>query len=332
MYDPLISIIVPIYNVELFLEECVNSLIKQTYTNLEIILVDDGSPDRCPLICDEYKKNDNRIVVIHKENGGLVSARKAGVLAAKGDYISFVDGDDFVAINHYKNIVDAITLFDADIITTDYSSYNNGVINNHLQLLRYGFLEKEEIRNSLQDKMISGERFFCFNILPSVWTKCIKKELAFKYQMMIPDSIVMGEDSALSYPCIKNANSICHIDENGYYYRIRDNSISRSYDSHLLERIKCLIDYLCVHIDYKSNQMIDYISYLTTLVIVNSFKGEKNIKNSFNDLIGFMTDKKIKYALDNSRVPNKFKLLFASIYNEHFFSFLLFRMIYLTRH
>ena len=96
MTTPLISIIVPIYNVELYLRRCLDSVLNQTYTNLEIILVDDGSPDGCPQICDEYAAKDKRIAVIHKENGGLSDARNAGLDICKGKYISFIDSDDWV--------------------------------------------------------------------------------------------------------------------------------------------------------------------------------------------------------------------------------------------
>jgi glycosyltransferase involved in cell wall biosynthesis len=91
MGQPLISVIVPIYKVEEYLPRCIDSILAQTYKNLEIILVDDGSPDKCPAICDEYAKKDSRIKVIHKKNGGVSSARNAGLEAAKGDYIFFVD-------------------------------------------------------------------------------------------------------------------------------------------------------------------------------------------------------------------------------------------------
>ena len=94
--EQLVSIIVPIYNVEKYIKECIDSIINQTYKNLEIILVDDGSPDCCPKICDEYSKKDKRIKVIHKENGGLSSARNAGLDVAKGEYVSFIDSDDVV--------------------------------------------------------------------------------------------------------------------------------------------------------------------------------------------------------------------------------------------
>ncbi len=105
---PLISIIIPVYNVEQYLHRCVDSVLNQTYKNLEIILVNDGSPDNCPFICDEYAKKDKRIIVVHKENGGLSSARNAGLEIVQGEYISFIDSDDWIHENYieilYKNL------------------------------------------------------------------------------------------------------------------------------------------------------------------------------------------------------------------------------------
>ena len=97
-----ISVIVPIYNVEDYLHRCVDSIINQTYTNLEIILVDDGSPDNCLKICDEYAKKDSRIKVVHKKNGGLSDARNAGLEIATGEYIGFVDSDDYISLYFYE--------------------------------------------------------------------------------------------------------------------------------------------------------------------------------------------------------------------------------------
>ena len=96
--NSLISVIVPIYNVEKYLDKCVDSIINQTYKNLEIILVDDGSPDNCPQMCDDYAKKDSRIRVVHKENGGLSDARNAGMKVATGEYVSFIDSDDYISL------------------------------------------------------------------------------------------------------------------------------------------------------------------------------------------------------------------------------------------
>ena len=112
---PLISVVVPVYKVENYLDRCVESLLAQTYQNLEIILVDDGSPDSCPALCDEWGKRDERIVVIHKPNGGLSDARNAGVLAAHGDYVGFVDSDDYVAPDMYESLYAHLVEADADV-------------------------------------------------------------------------------------------------------------------------------------------------------------------------------------------------------------------------
>ena len=106
--EPLISIIVPVYQVEAYLDRCVASLLAQTYVNLEIILVDDGSPDRCPAICDMYAQKDSRVRVIHQENAGLSGARNAGIEVAKGEYLAFVDSDDYVSENFIRVLYDLL--------------------------------------------------------------------------------------------------------------------------------------------------------------------------------------------------------------------------------
>ena len=104
----MISVIVPIFGVENYLKRCVDSIIAQTYKELEIILVDDGSPDNCPKICDEYAISDSRVKVVHKQNGGLMSARQAGLRVANGEYVTFVDGDDWIEPDMYQKIHDSV--------------------------------------------------------------------------------------------------------------------------------------------------------------------------------------------------------------------------------
>ena len=108
-YMPIISIIVPVYKVEKYLNRCINSILKQTFTDFELILVDDGSPDNCPQMCDEWRKRDKRIRVIHKNNGGLSSARNCGIEASKGMFIGFVDSDDWIAPDMYEHLYRLIT-------------------------------------------------------------------------------------------------------------------------------------------------------------------------------------------------------------------------------
>ncbi len=126
MSTPLISVILPIYKVEEYLDRCVNSLLSQSYSNLEIILVDDGSPDRCPHLCDEWAKKDGRIHVVHKKNGGLSDARNAGYAVATGDLISFIDSDDWVEPDFFRVLHEALTENDCDISTCEYRKAYEG--------------------------------------------------------------------------------------------------------------------------------------------------------------------------------------------------------------
>ena len=116
MDEKLISIIVPVYNIEEYLPRCIESILAQTYSNLELILVDDGSVDKSGKICDAYAEKDVRVRVLHKENGGSSSARNAGILLAKGQYIGFVDSDDYIEANMYQKMMDAIALTGCNIV------------------------------------------------------------------------------------------------------------------------------------------------------------------------------------------------------------------------
>ncbi len=123
--EELVSVIVPIYKVEEYLRECVDSIINQTYKNLEIILVDDGSPDNCGEICEEYARNDSRVTVYHKENGGLSDARNYGMARSHGEYITFVDSDDVIKENFVEALMELIHKYNADIAVSPYISFSN---------------------------------------------------------------------------------------------------------------------------------------------------------------------------------------------------------------
>ena len=131
---PVVSVIVPVYKVESYLRRCLDSIIGQTYTNLEIILVDDGSPDGCPAICDEYAERDKRVVVIHKENGGLSDARNAGLDIAKGEYVAFVDGDDWIERDYVGYLVRCAAESGGEIVISDYLKTDEPEPQVHLML------------------------------------------------------------------------------------------------------------------------------------------------------------------------------------------------------
>ena len=157
--NDLISVILPIYNVEKYLRKCVDSLLKQTYKNLEIILVDDGSPDNCPLICDELAKIDSRVKVLHKKNGGLSDARNYGLDHCNGNYVVFVDSDDFVNINMIDYLYKAIKNQNADIAICNFRNvYENELINYEINepMKDVKLFKDEQIINNLFNDFITN--------------------------------------------------------------------------------------------------------------------------------------------------------------------------------
>ena len=231
-----ISVIVPIYNISCYLSPCIESILSQTSQDLEILLVDDGSTDGCAEICEEYKQQDSRIKVIHKANGGLVSARKAGIRAASGDYIAFVDGDDWIEPDMYERMYKTIKEQNVDIVMCGrYEDIGNTCkkVCHGIPEGRYG---KEEMLHSVYPRMIAQGDFFEYGILPVVWAKLVRRECLEEYQLAVDERIVMGEDAACVYPCILNADSIYIMHQCLYHYRQSTSSIIKQTPERARER------------------------------------------------------------------------------------------------
>lgn len=210
--ESLISVIIPIYDVEPYLRNCLDSVVGQTYRNLEIICVDDGSPDGCGAICDEYAAKDNRIRVIHKENGGLSSARNAGIEIAHGDFVSFIDSDDRVDPDMVEYLYRLLEKYDADIsvcLTTVYGK----------QQWKPYELAKEEIIGS---KECTERLLYNDGVSVSAWAKLYKKELFT--DIRFPDGKIF-EDVGTTYRTFLSAEYIALGNEAKYNYTIRENSI-----------------------------------------------------------------------------------------------------------
>lgn len=222
----LVSIIVPVYNVEQYLPKCINSICRQTFEDFELILVDDGSTDSCASICDEFAGKDNRITVIHKNNGGLVSARKAGLTVAQGKYVSCIDSDDWVEPNMLQKLLEIET--DADIIAFAGYEECEGYQGIKKNTLPEGIYESEEQLKILYRKMLMNGNFFEHGVLTSIWSKMFKRSLLEKCQRDVSDVISYGEDTACVYSCILAANSVYITNMYLYHYRVRQDSIVRS--------------------------------------------------------------------------------------------------------
>lgn len=208
----LVSVIVPVYKVEEYLEKCVESILNQTYSNLEIILVDDGSPDRCPRMCDGLAQKDSRIRVIHKANGGLSDARNEGVRHASGKYLLFVDSDDYISRELVSKTVKAARDQKCDIVLFDYYCVEDGV-----QEIRSTNLPAGKVMNLGTDKEL-------LLAPPSAWTKLFDREFYMSSGCTFPVGRYF-EDLAVTPLLFLAAERIVYVKEPLYYYMIRENSI-----------------------------------------------------------------------------------------------------------
>lgn len=212
--DEMVSIIVPVYKVEEYLPRCINSLINQTYKNIEIILVDDGSPDNCPKICDEYAQKDNRIKVIHKQNGGLSSARNEGIKEAKGEFISFVDSDDWVDPKFISCLHEIIVSNNADFSSCLFCRTTG-------EQDRKLFSETEEIITDKKFICAMDEKFYT----GYAWNKMYKRSIIVDNEIFFDESIFNGEDFPFVFEYLEYVNRGVFIRQDLYFYFIRQTSI-----------------------------------------------------------------------------------------------------------
>ena len=240
----LISVIVPVYNVESYVAECIESIQNQTYMNLEIILVNDGSTDASGDICDQYAAYDERIQVIHKENAGVSAARNTGIESANGDYIGFVDSDDYIAPTMYEDMLKLMAEHDLDIIECT-AFRNNGDTN--IEGCNDGSLE---IFN--RDEALKMAMYDCF---VAVWSQLYKRRVISDVRFPVGRKF---EDSAVSYLFIANTKRVGHINRCLYYYRLNPNSTTQtSFDAKSRwdfvlgyeERLQYAIDHQLSYID-----------------------------------------------------------------------------------
>jgi len=302
--EPLISVIVPIYKVEEYLDKCVESIINQTYKNLEIILVDDGSPDNCPKMCDEWAKKDSRIVVIHKENGGLSDARNAGIDVAKGKYITFIDSDDYVENNYTEFLYSNLIENNADIsMGKQYVRYpkktkNTGTGNKYIVNPHDCF-----------DKLLYGEDFDV-----SAWAKLYKTEL-FK-EVRFPKGRVY-EDAATTYKLIDKASVVVLNSEPIYNYIIREESISTGEFSPKKMDLITSTKEMCDYIEDKYNDLTKgcrrrlMYAYLSTLTQLIKSKGKNKAYKL--ELMNYIR-KNRKTMLKDKRLPKRDRIGLISTY------------------
>ncbi len=284
----LVSVVVPVYNVEKYLLQCVESIMKQTYRNLEIILVDDGSPDNCGDICDQLSREDHRIHVIHKNNGGLSDARNSGINIAKGDYITFIDSDDYIVDNMIEVLLKLSISHNADIVECrNMRCDENGTI-----------LNKQTTQNKLIYKTYTGNAkmtaFFSEGgIDTTAWGKLYKTTLFNKVRYPFGR---LHEDVFTTYKLIHISEIIVVSEFTGYIYRVNEKSITGvSFNEKRLDAVEGKIqqaNFISKHYPFLKSKAYGEIVYACNLCLIkmvkSGFKGKK--------VDSYLQSKYIKYG------------------------------------
>lgn len=271
MEKELISIIVPVYNTEKYLRKCIESIINQTYKNIELILVNDGSTDNSGNICDEYAKTDSRIKVIHKENGGVSSARNTGLESAKGEWLVFVDGDDYISSDYCTVMLEKAKKNDAELVLCGYKRvYEN----------------KEELINCQEEKQFNKREFLMkvLNVQNSMGF-CHMKLISKKTikNVRLNEKLSIAEDALFSMQLSQNINKAIFVPKPLYNYRFNNNSAVRKFDKEFVNKIllsmKEAKDYLIS--EFSEDEEIiqgyyNYVVYHLLLISVNYCYNSKN--------------------------------------------------------
>lgn len=272
--ENLVSIIVPVYKVEEYINECIDSILNQTYAKLEVILVDDGSPDNCPFICDEYARKDSRVRVIHKENGGLSSARNAGIEVAQGDYIQFVDSDDVIDPMMTEILFTNLINTNSDISCCNYyySEKRYANINDKQETIKE-FTNLEAIRDLYCKKL---QNVISCNKL---YKRCLFQEIRFPVSKICEDVFTTYKLFFISKKIVKSSFV-------GYFYRATPNSITHNFNK---KRLDVFDGYLECNEFFFNKNMFEccYNNAVCALTAVMRFYCETNDKNIRKTLIRY---------------------------------------------
>lgn len=295
------SIIIPVYNVEKYLNECVESVLNQTYKNIEIILVDDGSTDSSPKICDKYAEKDNRIKVIHKENGGLSSARNAGIMAMTGDYVLFLDSDDFWDnMSFLSNTEKVIKNYAVDVIILGYRKFYEEkriYVNSYdTAMYKHGKTKAEQIKSLIDNDLFES----------SAWSKIVNAKL-FRTNKLFFTEGVYSEDIDWSARLLINANSFYALPGFNLAYRQNSASITHNKSKKNIEDLITAIvkivdfsdkikdkDYYESYMNYCSYQYITFLNCVCSFNDSESILTEKKDIQKYAFLLNYHNNKKVK--------------------------------------
>lgn len=310
-----ISVIVPVYNVERYLHRCVESILVQTYQNLEVILVNDGSTDHSGQICDEFAKLDARVVVIHKKNGGLSSARNAGLQIAAGDYVGFVDSDDDIDHAMYEKMIFVAQKYDVDFVMADYLRVMSDKRTHTVtKAIRGGFYSKQDIKKEIFPELIMGENLEYGSIL-SVWNCLYKKQFLNEHKITFADDIKWSEDNLFSSIVGYHARSFYYLKEQYLYHYYQNlGTITTSYRNGAWQIYKkmnvYLQNYFMTQTDYNFSRQIQlHLAYYAFNVLGMENTYAENLKDKIKKFNAIVNDELLIEMLKTFSIPNvNFKL------------------------
>lgn len=238
------SVIVPVYKVESYLPACIQSVLGQTFVDFELILVDDGSPDGCPQICDAYAAKDNRIKVVHKPNGGLASARRAGIQVAEGQYVFNLDADDLIEQDVLETASRIIRETDCEIVSFAYRWVENGrTVKVTDDTLPEGLYTEKDIATHIYPKLLMDKNMDHVSYYLS--GKAVKRDLVTPHQLAVSEKISLGEDLCCVVPCYLHTKSVYISKKQAYLYTVRTDSMSREFNTKQICLVENVIREIC---------------------------------------------------------------------------------------
>lgn len=304
---PELSIIVPIYNGEEYLRRCIDSILNQKYTDFELILIDDGSKDSSLAICNEYADTDSRIVVHHKENEGLVAARKTGLSIAKGEYIGFIDCDDFIDIDMYFDLMSTAHKSRSDIVVSGiiYDRISSQKVS--YSCINAGFYDKKSLQNDVIPRMLIYSGFVNYGIIPGVYLKVFKKELLSQAISSVDNCLTIGEDVAITAFSFMLADTVSIIHSAGYHYVQTEGSMIRAFDKERIKKINSLYSCLSkIENESYQQQATLYMCYLIFNAIASCIKksgyGKAEMKKAIGDILNNELSVKVLKEANISRL------------------------------
>lgn len=304
----LFSVIIPVYKIEEYVRECVESVLKQDFRNYEIILVDDGSPDGCPEICDELSEYDSRVRVLHKKNEGVSAARRDGVGMANGKYIICIDGDDWIREGSFSAIENIINETKTDMVCFGMVHETKKGFVPHEIPYRKGLYDESDIQKEIYPILIQSARVEYFP--PSVCGKVIKKELLEKY-MLVDRIATIGEDGATIIPCVYHARAMYVMEECLYFYRYNKQSVTKSHKVFNWECPKILARHISekINLGYMDfeEQMYRKVVHDFFITAVSQFYGEQSYSLIKKEILCQMDDVVYKNAIKHAKFENSLK-------------------------